>query len=60
MIRLALGRMERIAARHFWAVAVRCHNSGDYSTARRFSRLAGAVLGVELAAPVSVGLGGVL
>lgn len=48
------------AARHFWAVAVRCHNTGDYSTARRFSRLAGAVLGCEIAAPVSVALGGVL
>lgn len=50
----------RRAARHFWAVAVRCSNAGDYLSARRFSRLAGELLGVELAAPVSVALGGVL
>ena len=53
-------RYARIAARHFWAVAVRCHRAGHYTTARRFSRLAGAVLGCEIAAPVSVALGGVL
>lgn len=50
---------ERIAARHFWDLAVRLSRAGNHLAARRFSRLAGELLGVELAAPISLALGGV-
>ncbi len=54
-----MSRYSHVAARHFWALAVRLSRSGNHLAARRFSRLAGELLGVELAAPVSVGFGGV-
>lgn len=56
---LTIGRAERIAARHFWALSCWATREGDYILARRYSRLAGELLGVELAAPVSVAMGGV-
>jgi hypothetical protein len=46
-------------ARQYYDNAIRCHRAGAFTLARQYSRLAGELLGVELAAPVSLALGGV-
>lgn len=54
-----MSRYTRRAALVFWDASVRLSRGGHYLTARHFSRLAGELLGVELAAPISLALGGV-
>jgi hypothetical protein len=46
-------------ARQYYDNAIRCHRAGAFTLARQYSRLAGELLGVELAAPISLALGGV-
>lgn len=54
-----MSRYTRRAALHFYDLSVRLSRSGHHLAARRFSRLAGELLGCEIAAPVSLALGGV-
>jgi len=46
-------------SRQYYDNAIRCHRAGAFTLARQYSRLAGELLGVELAAPISLALGGV-
>ena len=50
---------QRTIGRNLWDLSVEMHRRGFYTIARVYAQLAGRLLGCDLAAPVSLALGGV-